>query len=246
MGLFDLFKGKSKDGEKKKPNAAAKWAEAAGSKRAQAYDRQEAIQELAKLGTAEAVEALLKRFTFQTDPSITDQEEKQLAFEGILKAGREAIEPVRAFAAKAEGLNAPMRILDKILDEEEVIDELLLWLSKWDTDYAKFVDPKLQILEKLGDYENPKIRPAVERFLQDDNDPARFNAVVATLRQKDPESLQPLLRLLLEEESMRIRTKIADGIMTCGWEIPDDQRDSVRKALPPEFGINGAGLITKR
>lgn len=245
MGLFDLFKGKTKDGEKKS-SPAAKWAEAAGSKRAQAYDRQEAIQELAKLGTADAVEALLKRFTFQTDPSITDQEEKQLAFDGILKAGREGIEPIRAFAAKAEGLNAPMRILEKILEEEEMIDELIVWLSKWDTEYAKFIDPKLQILEKLGDYQNPKIRAAVERFLEDDSDPARYNAVVATLKQKNVESLQPLLRLLLEEESMRIRTRIADGIMQLGWEIPDEQRDSVRKALPPEFGIDGSGQLKKR
>ena len=45
MGLFDLFKGKSKSGngsgdddKKKKSNPAAKWAEAAGSKRAQVYD----------------------------------------------------------------------------------------------------------------------------------------------------------------------------------------------------------------
>ena len=95
MGLFDFFKakgdGKGDDGKKKKSSPAAKWAEAAGSKRAQAYDRQEAIQELTKLATADAVEALLKRFTFATDPSITDQEEKELAFEGILKAGKDAI-----------------------------------------------------------------------------------------------------------------------------------------------------------
>jgi hypothetical protein len=59
------------------------------------------------LGTADAVEALLRRFLFSTDPSITDQEEKELAFEGILKAGREAIEPVRAFVAKAESVSWP-------------------------------------------------------------------------------------------------------------------------------------------
>ena len=43
---------------------------------------------------------LLKRFTFHMDPSITDQEEKDAAFRGILRAGRGAIEPVRAFAAR--------------------------------------------------------------------------------------------------------------------------------------------------
>ena len=246
MGLFDLFKSKGKDGEKKKSSPAAKYAEAAGSKRAQAYDRQEAIQELSKLASADAAEALLRRFTFNTDPSITDQEEKDLAFEGILKAGRDAIEPVRAFAAKAESLRWPMRILKELLEEEELVDELIVWLAKWDTEYAKFIDPKLQILEELGDHVNPKIRPAVDRFLEDVNEPARFNAVVAILAQREAEALDKLLSLMLEEESVRVRSKLADGLAELGWEIPDDRRDAVRKVLPPQYGIDGAGLVVKR
>jgi HEAT repeat protein len=253
MGIFDFLKGGGgkKDqggsgGDKKKSSPAAKWAEAAGSKRAQAYDRQEALTELGKLGTADAVEALLRRFTFATDPSITDQEEKDLAFEGILKAGRDAIEPVRTYVAKAESISWPLRILNEVLEPEEVIDEVVLWLSKWDTEYAKFIDPKLQILEFLGERTHPKIREATERFLEDVNDQAKFNAVVCVLAQKNSESLQPLLTLLLDEESVRIRTKIAGGIAEQGWEIADDQREAVRKALPPEFSVDGTGKIKKR
>jgi HEAT repeat protein len=245
MGLFDLFKGKSKDGEKK-PSSAAKWAEAAGSKRAQPYDRQEAIQELAKLGTADAAEALLKRFTFQTEPSITDQEEKQLAFEGILKAGKDAVEPIRAFAAKASGLNHPIRLLKELLTEEELVDELLAWLSKWDTEYAKFIDPKLELLQNLGEYRSPKIRPAVEPFLQDVSEPARFNAVETILAQKEPEAVPAVVALMLEEESVRVRTKVADGLALLGWEIPDESRDAFRKVLPPQFTVDGAGIVHKR
>ena len=250
MGLFDLFKSKGGGGDKaggeKKSNAAAKWAEAAGSKRAQAYDRQEAIQELVKLKSSDAVEALLKRFTFATDPSITDQEEKELVFEGIVGAGREAIEPVRVFAAKAESVAQPLRILKAILDEDELIDELLVWLSRWDTEYAKFIDPKLQLLQLLEEYGNPKIRPAVEPFLQDASEPARYLAVAATLAQKEPEAIAPVLAALLEEESVRVKGKIADGFIALGWEVPHESRDHVRKALPPQYSVDGAGLLTKR
>lgn len=251
MGFFDFLKGGSKkdssgDSKPKKSGSAAKWAEAAGSKRAQAYDRQEAISELSKLGTAEAVAALLRRFTFSSDPSITDQEEKDLAYEGILKAGRESIEPVRAFVAKAESVSWPMRVMKEILEPEEYIEELIRWLSKWDTEYAKFIDPKLQILEELGELTHPKIREACERFLEDVNDQTKFNAVVAVLAQNDAASVQPLLNLMLDEESVRIRTKIAVGMSERGWEVPDDQRDKVRKVLPPEFTIDGGGFIKKR
>lgn len=247
MGLFDLFKTKGKDDDnRKKSNAAAKWAEAAGSKRAQAYDRQDAIQELSKLATAEAASALMKRFTFTIEPSITDQEEKELAFNGVLKAGREAIEPVRAFAAKAESLRWPVRILKELVDEEEFVEELIIWLSKWDTEYSKFTDPKLQILEELSEHVHGEIREAVEPFFDDVSEPARFNAVAAALAQKDSESLTPLINLLLEEESVRVRAKIADGLQTLGWEIPEDQRDAVRKVLPSQYVIDGAGHVKKR
>lgn len=256
MGLFDFFKGKSgKDkgesdsGKKEAPkkSSAAKWAEAAGSKRAQAPDRQEALQELAKLKTSDAVEALLKRFTFAIDPSITDQEEKEFAYEGIVGAGKEAaVGPVRAFAAKAESVQYPMKILKELLDEEELIDELIVWLARWDTEYAKFMDPKLQLLEVLGDYKSPKIRPAVEPFLEDFTEDARYRAAATILAQKEPEALEPLIKCLLDEESVRTKNKILDGIAALGWEIPDEKREQVRKVLPYEYGIDGAGKITKR
>ena len=144
MGLFDLFKGGKgdKQDEKSKSSPAAKWANAAADKRAQNYDRQEAIQALADLATADAVAALLKRFTFTIDPSITDQEEKDATFTGILGAGKEAIEPVRAFAAKAESLAWPMKVLKEIVEEDEYVEELVLWLAKWDTEYSKFRSPR--------------------------------------------------------------------------------------------------------
>jgi hypothetical protein len=256
VGFFDFFKGKSgkdksdnadspkKEGGKK--SSAARWAEAAASKRAQAPDRQEALQELAKLKTADAAEALLKRFTFSIDPSITDQEEKEFAYEGILAAGKEAIEPVRAFAMKAESVQWPYKIMKEILEEEELVDELITWLSRWDTEYAKFMDPKLQILDALGDFKSVKVRPAVEPFLDDFTEDARYRAVHAILEQKEPDSLGKLLDRLLEEESMRTKNKILDGIAALGWDIPEERRDAVRKALPYEYGIDGEGKIKKR
>ena len=250
MGLFDLFKGKTKsggsNGEKKSSGSAAKYAEAAANKRAQAYDRQEALHELAKLRSADAVAALLKRFTFAVDPSITDQEEKQVAFDGILAAGKEAIEPVRAFAAKAESLSWPVRVLKELLSDEELVDELLVWLSRWDTEYAKFMDPKLQLLDALGDCKSPKVRPAVEPFLDDFTEEARYRAVQTILAQKEPESLTLLLDRFVDEESVRIKNKIVDGISSLGWVIPEDRRDAVRKAMSYEYGVDGEGKITKR
>jgi HEAT repeat protein len=247
MGLFDLFKGGARGDKKErsKGNPAAKWADRI-EKRAQNYDRQEAIQALADLGTAEAAEVLLKRFTFHMDPSITDQEEKDSAFRGILRAGKAAIEPVRAFAAKAESLAWPMKIMKELVDETEYVDELLRWLSRWDTEYAKFVDPKVQLLAELEEYRHPHIRAEVERFLEDVNEPARFHAVSALFAQEDGAAAPALARLIGDEESVRVRTRIAEGLASRGWLVPEEDRDSVRKGLPPAFAVDGSGRVTKR
>jgi HEAT repeat protein len=244
MGLFDLFK-QDKVKKERPKSPAAKWAERI-EKRAQNYDRQEAIQALADLGTPDAVEALLKRFTFHMDPSITDQEEKDAAFKGILRAGDNAIEPVRAFAAKAESLAWPMKIMKELVDGDEYVAELLRWLSRWDTEYAKFIDPKVQILTALEEHRHPQIREGVERFLEDVNEPARFHAVAALLAQEDAAAAPALAHLLGEEESVRIRTKIAEGLAARGWLVPEEERDAVRKALPPAFAVDGGGRLTKR
>lgn len=246
MGFFDLFKGgKDKPVEEKRANAAAKWADVARDKRAQNYDRQEALVALAGMETAEAAAALLRRFDFHMDPSITDQEEKQIAFEGIIAAGENAVEPVRAYAVKAPSLAWPMKILTELLEEDTYVEELVSWLAKWDVEYAKFVDPKIQLLVALEDHKSPLIRAAVEPFLEDMNETARFHAAATTFAQNDPEAILPLIHALCEEESFRVKNKIADGFLSRGWVIPDEQREAVRKVLPPGYTIDGEGKLRK-
>jgi HEAT repeat protein len=243
MGLFDLFKGERR--ERAKGNPAAKWADRL-EKRAQNYDRQEAIQALSDMASADAVEVLLKRFTFHMDPSITDQEEKESAFRGILRAGKDAIEPVRAFASRTASLAWPMKIMKELVDENEYVEELLRWLSRWDTEYAKFVDPKVQILTALEEHKHPHVREGIERFLEDVNEPARFHAACALLAQEDVAAVAALGNFVVSEESVRVRNKIAEGLASRGWMLPESEREAVRKALSPTFLVDGEGRVIKR
>jgi hypothetical protein len=247
MGLFDLFKGGAKgDGrERPKGNAAAKWADRI-ERRVQNYDRQEAIQALADMASAEAAAVLLKRFTFHMDPSITDQEEKEAAFRGILRAGKDATVPVRAFAGRAESLAWPMKIMKELVEGDEYIEELLRWLSRWDTEYAKFVDPKVQILTALEEHRHPHIREGVERFLEDVNEPARFHAVSALLAQDDASALPALVGLLKSEESVRVRNKIAEGLASRGWALAAADREAVASSLSAPYAVDASGRILKR
>jgi len=261
MGIFDFFKRcdnkaeqLGKKGGEPTSKEVLKWAAKAGDKRTQNLDRQEALQNLAELAGSgdkdevreQAAGALLRRFTFTMDPSITDQEEKQTAFEGVLSAGALALEPVRKFAEKIESLAWPMRIMKKLLSEEEYIDEILNWLSKWDTEYAKFIDPKIQLLVELEDIKSPKVRGAVEIFLLDVNEVARFHAVGATLAQEDDAAIQKLVEMFCDEESVRIRTRVCEGFFSRKWLVPEPLRMEARKSLPSGFTIDEEGRFKKR
>ena len=74
MGLFDFLT------KKNAQTAVQRLAVKAADKRGLAPDRWEALQALIKIDSEEAVEALLSRFTFYVDPTITDQEEKDSVF----------------------------------------------------------------------------------------------------------------------------------------------------------------------
>ena len=121
-----------------------------------------------------------------------------------------------------------MKIIKELVGEGEYIEELLRWLSKWDTEYAKFVDPKVQILTALEEHRDARIREGVERFLEDVNEPARFHAATTLLAQDDEQALPALVKLLLDEESVRVRTKVAEGLAARAWPLPGDARGAVR------------------
>ncbi len=241
MGLFD-FLGKKKEAAatSAKPKEMARLERMLGSKLSQDYDRQEAINELCRLGTAESAAALLKRFDWNLDPSITDQDEKENCARGIVAAGEDALEPIRQYCKKAESLTWPLRALKGIVSGEDLVEELLGILDQFDTEYVRNVEPKLQLLKELQDHPNEEVRVAVEPFLNDMSEPVRFDAVTTVFAMNEPESIPSLVEQLAQEESLRVKNRIAQGLVEKGWELPDDQRDACARHLPPGYRLEGA------
>ena len=282
MGLFDFFKrGQSDKAEggrsvEKKVESLGK---KASDKRAQAYDRDEAIRALLDIGTHEAAEVLFKRFTLKTDPSITDQEEKQLAFDGIVSIGRgqrgkrvsdvgkdpkeissdplteaeiaelreAVVEAARNYCKTSESLTWPLKVMRDLLDDAGYEKELLELLAARDTEYTRNVEPKINILAAMEGIRSDAIRKVVEEYLDDVNETVRFHAVQTTFEQGDPASLAALVAMLASEESVRVKNKVADGILDKGWLIPEELRDAYREATTDvyEYRMTDGGKIQK-
>ena len=258
MGIFDFFKkSDATTGDKKGsvpppgkvPSAKkiASYAKTVSDKRAQTYDRAEAIEALTEMRSPEAAEALLRRFTISIDPSITDQEEKDSAYRGILAAGKDAVPRVLEFCQRAEVLTWGIRILRDLLSKAEYKDELLKLADSFDVEYARNVEPKLQVISALEEVKGDDVRLAVERFLEDANETVRFHAVQTTFAQDDIGSVEPLVKLLESEESIRIKNKVCEGIVVKKWKVPAELVGRAQKALEEgsDYAVGRDGSVSR-
>ncbi len=274
MGFFDFLKKKEDANKGSTPPPADKkvagHAKVVADKRAQTYDRMESLQALADVRTAESAAALLKRFSFSIDPSITDQEEKDVAFEGIVAAGRpgelskdekerervlaeaeerrdKVVDATRAYSEKAEQLTWPLKVLRALLDDDGYRDELIGLLGRFDIEYSRNVEPKIQLLVALEEVPGEESREVVESFLEDVNETVRFHAAEATFAHGDPNSAAALCKMIVAEESVRVKNKVAEGFVRRGWAVPADQREAVAKALRDTEGyrLDASGKVTR-
>jgi len=238
MGLFDVFKGGGSGLQKHVTRVA--------NRRAQQHERWESIQVLASDGSDEALRALLTRFSVRVDPSITDGEEKNAAFKGVVQNGEAALGPVRDFLESSDTLAWPLKILKEIQSEEEVTTTLLELLSKMDTEYERDPQKKIDVIANFEERKDPRIVEAVTRFLEDMNETVRFYVVGAILTQDEADaSLEAMTTALLAEESVRVRIRMLDGYIERGWTL-GDAKDEASKKMPTGYSLGKTGEVRKK
>ncbi len=236
MSLFDLF------GKKTPGGAVAKHAARLADKRSMTPDRWESIQALVKIESEEAIGAMLPRFTYYGDPTITDHEEKETIFNSVVSRGKLAEAPLRRFIAKAESISWPLKMLERILPEDDVLALLIELLSTMDTEYERDPQRKLQILTELEQRTGPGILAAVQPFFADVNESARFHAFGAALAQPGAEEVEAVLReALSREDSMRVKAKLLEGFAKRGWTL-----DPAAAGKLPEGWFLDAGQAKRR
>ena len=240
MALFGLF------GKKSEESILKKLADKASNKRIQAVDRWDAIQTLSSLKTAESVEGLLGRFGFQVDPSITDEDEKDAAFDGVVRSGEVAHAPVAAYMLKAPSIAWPVKMLDKLITPEGGVGELVGLLATMDIDYERDPSRKIDTLAILEERADSRIVAAVVRFLEDSNETVRFSAVGTIDAQAEAEEAKDqLAACLLVEESVRIRNRILEAFASRTWSVGDN-RDAAQAKLTDGYKLDKSGTVRKR
>jgi len=243
LGLSDLF---SREGRARR--GLQKTIQRASDKHAQSMDRWKALEQLRDDGSEEAMVGLLRRFSFNYDKTIEDEQEKEWVFETLSAMGAKVLPALRTYMRETETLAWPLKILERVSQGETFL-ETLRKLCEWnDNSYVRDPSKKIQLVHFLGEHRRAEIAAMIVAYLEDVDEGVRFKAVEALLFQlggavgeagkavRDA-TLGPLLALLGNpaEESRRIKVRIVEGLAELGLSLAEHAA-AVEKAIA-ELGI---------
>lgn len=249
MGLFD---GLTKEGRQKA--AIERAAKTVANKFAQHEDRFAAMEKLRDAGTASdsalaegAIHALAHRFSYVYDKAIQDEQEKEWAENALVGLGKAAIEPLRKHALSAQTLSYVMKVLGRIADVPTMLAILDDLFAKEEPGYTRDPQRKIQILTFVLEWEGAPAAEVAKRvapYVTDFDENVRFNAIQVLEAHRDvvaaPAAVAALVRK--EEESRRIKNRLAELIADAGWPLGERAAEVAALGLTT-VSVDGDKLI---
>ena len=243
MGLFDLL---SKEG--RKAGALKRNLARAVNKDAQSADRMRALEILNDDASEEAMYGLLRRFSFVYDKTIEDEQEKHWVESALIDMGEGVLPMLRKYLLDADSISWPLRVLDKVAPPDQIFEIINELVERNEPGYVRDPSKKIQMLTYMGEHREPRISDLLVPYLEDMDEGVRFTTVESLVRQKsEAVAREPLLKHFIkpEEESGRIKIRIAEGFADLGWEVKGF-RGTVEKLLPDQFLVDGKGRIKRK
>ena len=243
MGLSDLF---SREGRARR--GLQKTIHRASDKHAQSMDRWKALEQLRDDGSEEAMLGLLRRFSFNYDKTIEDEQEKEWVFETLAGMGAKVLPALRTYMRDTDTLAWPLKILERVCQGDDFL-QTLRTLCEWnDNSYVRDPSKKIQLVHFLGEHRRVEIATMIVAYLEDVDEGVRFKAVEGLLFQLGGDKgvadlavreavLGPLIALLGNpaEESRRIKVRIVEGLGELGLSLPE-HAPTLERAIS-ELGI---------
>jgi hypothetical protein len=212
----------------------------------QSADRYAAMQQLLNDGSDEALVGLMKRFTVIATKSIEDEEEKGWAYRELSGLGAKVLPALRQFCLESDNVAWALRILEDIANGPQEWDVIEAMLERHPPEYARDPKTKIQVLTHLAEIDDPRVVGILARYLDDPDEGARYFCAEQLIDIGD-ESAKPALLSRLgnpAEESVRLRSRILDGLASLGWDVSAAQ-DVVIKNLGNEHLLQ-RGKVVRR
>jgi hypothetical protein len=250
MGIFDLL---SKEGRARSALDSA--IKKTMNKFVQSQDRYAAMEKLRDIGTDEALYGLCRRFGYNYDKTIEDEQEKQWVQDTLVGLGEQALPPVRRWILQGETVSSAFSVLEQIAPPEKVLEVVDQLIEREEPGYTRHPQKKIQLLSWLGEWKGAAPAEAARRiapYLKDFDETVRFTAVEAMAHANPDEasSRAPLYEALLrpEEESRRVLVRVAEVLAERGWRADEAQLPRLAElagAKLPEFSVDKDRLVKK-
>ncbi len=244
MGLFDYF---SSDARIERRRAAC--LKKLTNMYYQKNDRlaaAHAAAEMAAEGDTASIEVLLRRFEHLAPSTTIDREEKEYVHDLLVGLGDRAIEPVKSYVrSTGSPVYWALQVLDGLIGPEALGRFIVELLEQMDNDYWREPEKKIGIVQIAGEYPAPGMTAALESFLDDHAEQVRFNAVDSLVRCAGDDARSLLVKRLVDpdEDSIRLRKRIAEALAEHSWELGDDA-DAVAERLPDGWKIAGNRVVS--
>jgi hypothetical protein len=263
LGLFDFFGGRGGKG------ALRKQAQKITERYGPPETRQKVIQQLADLGTPEALSVLCLRFTIRADPGITDDEEKENVRQILVDAGEKAVAPVKEFLSGHEsGVSWGLRVLADLRPAEDVVATALGLLHRLGREYTRDPEKKLVLLSWLAEHHGdltsapghasapgspagepapPDIEETLLPLLEDFSDDARIATVRVLARQPPSERTRVALLELFQrdEDNARVRGEVLQALVELGADVKG-YRPTVEALIVEPYHLDREGKVKRR
>lgn len=242
MGLKDLF---SSTGRSK--SRLDKLIKTVTNPYMQTAERYGAMEQLIADGSDEALVGLLRRFTMVSTKSIEDEEEKGWVYRQLRDMGAKSLPAVKTFCLEYDNVAWALRIVEDVADETQEWEILDALLERHPPGYERDPKKKLQVLTHVAEIDDPKVAEFLAGYIEDADEGVRYFAVEQVLDIADEEQAKAALIERLcnpEEDSVRLRTKVLDGLADHGWDVSEDA-ERIRPRLGGEHALKD-GRVVKR
>jgi len=213
----------------------------------QSVDRRYSARDLLELDTPEAYKVLFERYEKKVPNQTTDREEKVELTELLIDRGETVVEhALTHIKGTAQYINQPLKVVAHFYSKEEMAALVAELLEGMDTEYERFPEKKEDLVLTAVEYVDDRLGKALLPFLADSNERIRFLAADALFTGGYSFASEPIVkRLAGEEDSIRVITRLVDGVAETDWTVKG-YKAAVEENLPEGFAITRGGTIRRR
>lgn len=225
----------------------------AGNQLSQSPERHAAMEGLLNHGSDEALYHLLRRFTFNYQKTVEDEQEKEWVVEAMTGKGDAVLPALTRYLKSASNIAYALRILERVAGTRQILDIVDQLLADEDPGYTRDTTKRIQIIHWLGEWhgiQRSELARRVIPYLQDFDENTRYAAVEALSHEPAPAAAAPLVAALVrpKEESNRLRVRIAEVLADAGLDLGDgeDAVTALQSAVLSDFRIQQGKLVRKQ